>query len=155
MTGALTGGRRFVSGSCARAKPLPGLFAGNSDSHREKQVEWLQQNWINLLVLAGVILFLRLSGMGCGFGGRRVRPQHRPDRQAGADTPAESATTTDPVSRRPVDPTSAVATVYQGRAYYFESRENRDRFEAAPDQYATVPQDDDQAARHRHHGGCC
>ncbi|WP_157979346.1 YHS domain-containing protein [Rhodoferax ferrireducens] len=118
-------------------------------------MEWLQQNWINLLVLVGVILFLRFSGMGCGFGSRRIRPQHSLDRQPDSDTAVESASTTDPVSRRPVDPTSAVATVYQGRAYYFESRENRDRFEAAPDQYATVPKDEDQAARHRHHGGCC
>ena len=118
-------------------------------------MEWLQQNWINLLVLVGVIVFLRFSGMGCGFGGRRGRPQHRPDRQGDTDTPVGSASATDPVSRHPVDPISAVATVYQGRAYYFESRENRDRFEAAPDRYATVLKDSDKPAGHGHHGGCC
>lgn len=118
-------------------------------------MEWLQQNWINLLVLVGVILFLRFSGMGCGFGARHVRPQHSLDRQPHADTPVESASTTDPVSRRPVDPMSAVATVYQGRAYYFESRENRDRFEAAPDQYATAASDGEKAPGHDPHGGCC
>lgn len=135
--------------------PPPGLFSGNSDSHRGKHVEWLQQNWINLLVLAGVILFLRFSGMGCGFGGHRGLPQHRPDRQGDTDTPVGSASTMDPVSRHSVDPISAVATVYQGRAYYFESRENRDRFEAAPDQYTTEPKDGDKAAGHDHRGGCC
>lgn len=118
-------------------------------------MEWLQQNWINLLVLVGVVLFLRFSGMGCGFAGRRVRPEHRLDRPGSANAPVESASTTDPVSRRPVNPTSAVATVYQGRAYYFESRENRDRFETAPDQYATVPKDGDKAAGHDHRKGCC
>lgn len=30
-------------------------------------MEWLQQNWINLLLLVGVILFLPFSGIGCGF----------------------------------------------------------------------------------------
>lgn len=118
-------------------------------------MEWLQQNWTYLLLLVGVILFLRFSGMGCGFGGRRAHPEHRHDRQGGGNVPVEGAPATDPVSRCPVDPTSAVATVYQGRAYYFESRENHDRFEAAPDQYATVPKDGDQAAGHDHHGGCC
>ncbi|MDO8777230.1 MAG: YHS domain-containing protein [Burkholderiaceae bacterium] len=118
-------------------------------------MEWLKQNWINLLVLVGVILFLRLSGMGCGFGGRRGRPEHGPDRQGGADTPVEFASTADPVSRRPVDPTSAVATVYRGRAYYFESRENRDRFEAAPNQYATGSNESHEATGHHHGGGCC
>lgn len=118
-------------------------------------MEWLQQNWINLLVLAGVILFLRFSGMGCGVACRRGLLQHRPDRQGDTDTPVGSASTMDPVSRHTVDPISAVATVYQGRAYYFESRENRDRFEAAPDQYVREPIDGDKAAGHDHRGGCC
>lgn len=118
-------------------------------------MEWLTQNWTYLLLLVGVILFMRFGGMGCGFGGRRAQPEHKHDRQAGADTPVESAPATDPVSQRPVDPKSAVATVYQGRAYYFESRENRDRFEAAPDQYATALSEGDKAAGRHRHGGCC
>lgn len=87
--------------------------------------------------------------------GRRAHPEHRHDRQGDGDTPVESAPATDPVSRSPVDLTTAVATVYQGRAYYFESRENRDRFEEAPDQYTTVPKDSGKAVGHDHHGGCC
>ena len=118
-------------------------------------MEWLQQNWINLLVLVGVILFLRFSGMGCGFGGRRVRPERSLDRQGGTVTPIESASTTDPVSRRPVDPISAVATVYQGRAYYFESRENRDRFEATPEKYAEPASGQQAEQGHQGHGGGC
>lgn len=118
-------------------------------------MEWLTQNWINLLLLVGVLLFVRFGGMGCGFGGRRVHPEHRLGRQEGRDMPGGSTPAIDPISQRPVDPTTAVATVYQRRAYYFESRENRDRFEAAPDRYAAAPKGDDEGARHHHHGGCC
>lgn len=45
-------------------------------------MEWLRQNWINLLLLVGVILFMRFSGMGCGFGGRRAHPERHHDRGA-------------------------------------------------------------------------
>jgi YHS domain-containing protein len=95
-------------------------------------MEWLSQNWTYLLLLVGVILFMRFGGMSCGFGGWRARPAHGPDHGEAADTPVECATTADPVSHRAVDPRTAVARVCQGRAHYFESRENRDRFEAAP-----------------------
>lgn len=117
-------------------------------------MDWLTQNWIYLLLLVGVFLFLRFSGMGCGFAGRRARPAHGPDDPQGADTPVQSAAAADPVSRRMVDPKTAVATIYQGHAYYFESRENRDRFEAAPDRYAGAPRDQSKGAGH-HKGGCC
>lgn len=118
-------------------------------------MEWLTQNWTYLLLLVGVILFMRFGGMACGFGGRRAHPAHGPGQQEGHDGTVEPAPSTDPVSRRVVDPKSAVATIYQGRAYYFESRENRDRFEATPDQFASAPGDDQKAPGHHHHGGCC
>lgn len=118
-------------------------------------MEWLTQNWIYLLLLIGVILFMRFGGMGCGFGGRRARPAHGPDRPGAANTPVESAPATDPVSRRTVDPKTAVATIYQGRTYYFESRENRDRFEAAPQTYAAPASGQSAEQAHRQHGGGC
>ncbi|MBI2749704.1 MAG: YHS domain-containing protein [Burkholderiales bacterium] len=118
-------------------------------------MEWLTQNWTYLLLLVGVILFMRFGGMACGFGGRRAHPTHGPRQQEGHDGPVESVPPTDPVSRRAVDPKTAVATIYQGRAYYFESRENRDRFEATPDQFAGATGDDQKGAGHHHHGGCC
>ena len=117
-------------------------------------MEWLTQNWTYLLPLLGLILFLCFAGMRRGFGGRRSRPAHGPEGHAGGSTPDDSALPTDPVSRRAVDPKIAVATIYQGRAYYFESRDNRDRFEAAPDQFATAPGDDKKGATHHHHSGC-
>jgi len=69
--------------------------------------------------------------------------------------PVEAAPPTDPVSGRPVDPESAVATFYQGRAYYFESRENRDRFESAPQTYAGPASGGQGEQGQRHHGGGC
>lgn len=115
-------------------------------------MDWLTQNWGYLLLLLGVILFMRFGGMACGIGGRRSHRAHEPDQPG--DAHVESAPVTDPVSRRPVDPKSAVATIYQGRAYYFESRENRDRFEATPDQYAPAPPQA-RPAKGPHQGGHC
>lgn len=54
----------------------------------------------------------------------------------------------------------ALTTVYQGKIYYFASKENRDRFEAAPQEYAQkaagLPLRSDEAAteRPRRRGGC-
>ena len=118
-------------------------------------MDWLTQNWTYLLLLVGVILFMRFGGMGCGFGGRRTHPAHDPDRSRRVDTAAESAPAIDPVSGRMVDPMTAVATIYQGHAYYFESRESRDRFEAAPDKFARAPEGDQKGGGHHPHGGCC
>ena len=48
----------------------------------------------------------------------------------------ETQTAFDPVSRRAVAlGGTPISTIYQGRAYYFESRENRDAFEGNPDKY--------------------
>lgn len=118
-------------------------------------MEWLTQNWIYLLLVVGVILFMRFGGMGCGFGGRHAHSAHGPKRQGAEDTPIESAPPTDPVSGRKLDPKTAVATIYHGRAYYFESRENRDRFEAAPQTFAEPASGDPSEQGHRHHGGGC
>ena len=88
---------------------------------------WLSLNWAVLLVLVGVVLFLMRRG-GIGFG-RDGHASHRG--QALVDAPP-----VDPVSGETVARDSAVVTVYRGRVYYFASRENRDRFEAAQDKHA-------------------
>lgn len=119
-------------------------------------MEWLAQNWTYLLLLVGVILFIRFGGLSCGFGGRRAHSAHGLTHPGGADTPVKSTQATDPVSRRSVDPQSAVATLYQGRAYYFESRENRDRFDSAPQTYVAPASGEQAEQGHRHQvGGCC
>lgn len=64
----------------------------------------------------------------------------------------------DPVSRRAVTVGSApISMVYQGRAYYFESRENRDAFEADPKKYlaeSPAGQPIGSADRPRRRRGC-
>ena len=117
-------------------------------------MEWLNQNWTYLLLLVGVVLFLRFGGLGCGFAGRRTHPLSGSKHPRGDHTIVVSAPPTDPVSGRPVDPKTAVATIHHGCAVYFESRENRDRFEAAPDQFAPGADDAQKGAKHPH-GGCC
>lgn len=118
---------------------------------------WLAENWIYLLAFVGVLLFLRFGGMGCGFGGRRTRGghTHHGADDANPNPSTELRSATDPISGRPVDPRSAVATLYGGQAYYFESRENRDRFEANPAAYAGHAAGSAPSAERRHHGGCC
>jgi len=117
-------------------------------------MEWLSQNWVYLLLLLGVVFMMARGGMGCGMGSHHARSRH--DHGGGADRDGASVRvgTTDPVNGHPVDPQTAVATVYRGRDYYFESRENRDRFEAAPEKYAgPAPVGHGEHAQ-RHHGGC-
>jgi len=48
---------------------------------------------------------------------------------------AEASGLVDPVSRRPLPCATAVVTAHQGQVYYFESRANRDAFEAEPERY--------------------
>lgn len=117
-------------------------------------MEWLNQNWAYLVLLAGVILLMRFGGMGCGFAGRRKHASHGASHLGNDAAIRESVPSIDPVSGRPVDPMSAVATIHRGRAVYFETRENRDRFEAAPDRFATGQEGPSEAESHRH-GGCC
>jgi YHS domain-containing protein len=105
---------------------------------------WLGQNWIYILVVIGVIFMMRRGGMGCAPGGGR----HRHDEHGESEHHPQSASNTDPVDGQAVDPQTAVTSVYQDRTYYFATRENRDRFEAAPQQYAAKSQDEQ-----RH--GCC
>lgn len=54
-------------------------------------MEWLTQNWTCLLLLVGGILFMRLGGMGCGFGGRRAHAAHEPSRPGAVEAmPADA-----------------------------------------------------------------
>lgn len=104
-------------------------------------MDWLTQNWIYLLVLAAVVLFVaRRGGMGCAMG---THHGHQP----------QADERIDPVSGEPVPPGGSIAAAYQGRTYYFVSRENRERFEAAPHRYASVPHAQAQSGGRRH-GHC-
>ncbi|NOT18756.1 MAG: YHS domain-containing protein [Sideroxydans sp.] len=96
---------------------------------------WLEQNWISILLVIGVIFMMRR--MGCGSGANR---HHHSDNNGGVAQP-QSESNIDPVSGNAVDPQIALTSVYQGRTYYFASRENRDRFEASPEQFAVKSKD--------------
>lgn len=117
-------------------------------------MEWLTQNWIWLLLLVGVVFMMRRGGMGCGHMGGHSRHgvQTPPESEPGSR--ADTAALTDPVSGQAVDPGRAVSSAHRGRIYYFASRENRDRFEQAPERYAAggAGAQPEGHAHHRH--GC-
>lgn len=103
---------------------------------------WLSQNWIWIVVAIGFFYFMtRMHGgghsmgrsMGYRDGGRNEAPP--------SDRGTASDIAVDPVSRRAVATAgAAISAVYHGRAYYFESREDRDAFEKEPEKYlATLP----------------
>lgn len=70
-----------------------------------------------------------------------------------------AASAVDPVSGETLARSTALTSVYGSKVYYFASRENRERFEAAPAQYAAKAAGEPVAARGEHsghrHGGCC
>lgn len=132
-------------------------------------MDWLTQNWVWILLGLGAVWMFSRGGLaGCGMGGHGGHGGHgggtgpapggtppggggtmrNQDPASGAN--AEKAI--DPVSGHEVLTAQALTAAYQGRIFYFESPENRQRFEAAPQQYspnaAPAPQ------QHRHHG-CC
>ncbi|MEF8731575.1 MULTISPECIES: hypothetical protein [Candidatus Accumulibacter] len=125
-------------------------------------MEWITQNWLLIAGGIGIFMLMRWGGMGCGghSGGNHHRGagdggQHD-DKAHGSHGGAAAEATlpaTDPVSGRSVDPLQAIASIYRGTPVYFESRENRDRFEASPDQYPTVQAAKPAEPGRRH--GCC
>jgi len=81
--------------------------------------------------------------------------------------PSDSELAIDPVSRKDVSITGALTSFYDGRIYYFETPENRQRFEASPQQYARAElgrlaaptpgaseTSDESATRRRRRGRC-
>lgn len=125
-------------------------------------MDWLAQNWVWIALAVGAAWMLGRGGLaGCGMGGHGSHAAH-----GGGAGPAPGGTlpgggdaigaapekAVDPVSGHEVLTTHAVTAVYQGRSFYFESPENRQRFEAAPEQYARSAAPAPQEHRHR---GCC
>jgi YHS domain-containing protein len=80
------------------------------------------------------------------------------------DPAAEAAELFDPVSQRMLPAATAIASVHQGRIYYFEDRANRDAFESEPEKYLAgshqaigQPVDAPSKSSERSHQGhgCC
>jgi YHS domain-containing protein len=80
------------------------------------------------------------------------------------DPAADAAELFDPVSQRMLPAATAIASVHQGRIYYFEDRANRDAFESEPEKYLAGSHQaigqpvgaPGKASEHSHQGhGCC
>lgn len=127
-------------------------------------MEWLSQNWLLIvfLVVGGYFLMTRMGmgrfGMGHahGHGGHMGTSQDAAGRDA-----AGPDKLIDPVSQHALSAETAIASVHQGRIYYFEDRANRDAFEANPGKYLSAApasgreiQAKPTHAEHRGHG-CC
>lgn len=119
-------------------------------------MNWLAQNW--LWIVFGVFV-LAVFNRGTRF---RRRALSRPD--SGRQEIIEQADAAiDPVTHKAISTAGAATSVYQGRIYYFESAESRQRFEASPAQYAreaptrrtTSAGEGQRSDDHRHGGGCC
>ena len=106
-------------------------------------MEGALQGLLPLLIWGG--LFFLMMRLGCGshlFGhGRKRNHDHAgtgdpaPQRSEGLVWTAPEKDT-DPVCGKGVETSMAKSSVYAGWVYYFCSRECREVFEAAPDQYA-------------------
>jgi YHS domain-containing protein len=137
-------------------------------------MNWLSQNWVWVILAIGAILFFSgaMRGHGQGHGGGLAglpmgsgHAGHMGEAQRNDETVESRAgnapqAAIDPVDGGAVRTASALTSVYQGRIYYFSSKENRDRFEAAPQEYAhnatgypiEAPRAGDYSPRRR--GGC-
>jgi YHS domain-containing protein len=132
-------------------------------------LSWL---WIAIAIAVAFYFFRRNSGANAG--GHRTDAPNPPDvpPQVGYDGRAVHGVQTangananapeaaiDPVGGEPLSTARALTSVHQGRIYYFANKENRDRFEASPEQYAgkvegyAVPGPDAQH-QHGHRHGC-
>lgn len=118
-------------------------------------MESIAQNWLWILgavAVMAVVLFrgrhrghggFGHGGFGHGHGGRGGHSDRGEypgetgdrDRTSGAPVPGPEAAI-DPVTGTPVRTADALTSVYQGRVYYFGSKDSRDRFEASPQEFA-------------------
>lgn len=144
-------------------------------------MNWLAENWVWVVVAAAVAWFFlsrRAHGHAGGIGGQGAHgghgggvggllqsvAHHGGDGELpGGTQPANAPDAAiDPVSGEAVRTAQALSSVYQEEIYYFATKENRERFEAAPQEYAH------KAAGHplraaepvyerprRRSGGCC
>jgi YHS domain-containing protein len=116
-------------------------------------MDWLTQNWVWIVFAIGAVRLFKRGGLaGYGMGGHGGHAGHGGGTEpapGGSSSGAGPEKARDPVSGREVLTGNALTAVYRGRVFYFESPENRERFEGAPAQYA--PQAS-QAQQHRHHG---
>ena len=103
-------------------------------------MSYLGQNGL-FIILAIAAMFLMMRMGGCGMGGR-----HRSSAGSGTHDPkntqawpvdGQNGLAVDPVSGQSVSTSQAPASaIHGGMVFFFETRVNRDLFEANPEQYA-------------------
>ena len=111
-------------------------------------MDWLSRNWVWVALAIGVWFYFFRSRPGGHSGGHGGVPEDmghggHPGGDAGHSDQTGSHVTTnapdaaiDPVSGEAVRTDQALTSIFQGNVYYFSSSESRDRFEAAPQEYA-------------------
>lgn len=107
---------------------------------------WISQNWYWIAFAVGIFLWMRSRR-----GSRLTAGHHHAEDNAGPMAGTVIGLK-DPVSGEPVNPDSAPNSTYAGRLYYFASRENLEKFETSPAQYAATATGVDGGHRHHRHG---
>lgn len=139
-------------------------------------MNWLAQNWLWILVVAGALFVLGRSryhrharvspnrGLGSPRGGTTYNGVAAALQRRPHDTPPspQIGIAIDPVTRQDVAAATALTSVYQGRIYYFGTAESRQRFEASPTEYsreglgrAAGPAEQSEEPHHRRRRGRC
>ena len=136
-------------------------------------MSWLAQNWVWVVIGAAIAWFALRGGLGrlgghagahggglggVGHGGHGGgHGGHGGETDDGPPANAPEAAV-DPVSGEAVRTAHAVTSIYEGKIYYFASKENRERFEAAPQEHAHKaaghPIHPAATGRPRRRGGC-
>jgi YHS domain-containing protein len=98
-------------------------------------MQWLSHNAIWVLLFGAILILLwgrrTGSGMGAAMGSGMVGHGHaKVEMQA-----AQDRVVRDPVNGHPVNDTSAVRLVFDGKTYLFESEQSRAAFQSDPHRF--------------------
>lgn len=108
-------------------------------------------NWLWIAIAIGVAFYFFRRSSGANAGRDRTdsrnpldeprhvdqdgRDGHGVQPASGSNANAPDAAI-DPVGGEPLSTARALTSLHQGKVYYFSNRENRDRFEASPEEFA-------------------
>jgi YHS domain-containing protein len=127
-------------------------------------------NWLWIVIAIGLAFyfFRRNSGnttIGEGADSRKLLDGPRPHEGAGHGVQPASVSDVntpdaaiDSVSGKPLSTAGALTSLHLGKVHYFSNKENRDRFEASPEEFDgkaaghAVPGSDAQLAHRPRHG---